>query len=85
MDANRKADQDEWKAWREEMARRTRDKGTVACQELMEAHLEQERPTLLDTKPEVAQQCSVPKEDAKMMPVGGPNKRHRDWKLATEW
>jgi hypothetical protein len=72
MDTDEKADRDEWKAWREEMARRTRDEGTMACQETMEARLEQEKPTSVDTKPEVAQQCEVPKEDAKMMLVGGP-------------
>jgi hypothetical protein len=36
--------------------------------------LEEEEPTSVDTKPEVAHN-EVPKEDAEMMPDGGPRKK----------
>jgi hypothetical protein len=45
-------------------------KETMACQE-MEARPEEEEPTSVDRKPEVAQQREVPNEDAVMKPVKG--------------
>jgi diphthamide synthase subunit DPH2 len=45
-----------------------RDRETLACQE-MEASLEEEEPTSVDMKPEVAQDEKVPVEDATVMPV----------------
>jgi hypothetical protein len=45
---------------------------TMACQE-MEARQE-DKPTSLDRKPEVAEQREVPVEDAEVMPVGEPKK-----------
>jgi hypothetical protein len=47
------------------------DAETIACQE-MEAHLEEEKPASVDTKPEAAQEEEVPIEDATVMPVIEP-------------
>jgi hypothetical protein len=56
----------------------------MACQE-MEAHREEEKPTSVDKKPDVAQQREVPIENAEEMPVGEPRKKWRkDQKLAPE-
>jgi hypothetical protein len=61
-----------------------RDIKTMACQK-MEACLEEEKPTSVDTKPTVAQQEEVPVEDAEVMLVGeAKKKRRRDQKLAVE-
>jgi hypothetical protein len=77
------------KAWGEEICwmrsetTNTR-KETMACQE-MEARQEEEEPSSVDRKPEVAEQREVPVEDAEVMPVGKPKKkRRRDRKLAAE-
>jgi hypothetical protein len=43
----------------------------MACQE-MEAHLQEEKPTSEDMKPEAAERREVPTEDAEVMPVGEP-------------
>jgi hypothetical protein len=51
-------------------------KETMACQE-MEECLEEEKPTSVDRKPEVAQQREVPVEDAVVKPVNGRKRRHR--------
>jgi hypothetical protein len=60
------------------------EEGMMACQD-MEAHPEEEEPTSVNRKPEVAQQQDVPVKDTKVMPVGEPKKkRRRDQKLATE-
>jgi hypothetical protein len=85
MDANmkawrEKADED-MKAWREEIRSVLFEttnprKETMACQE-MEAHQEEKMPTLVDMKPEAAQQEEVPVEDAEVMPVGEPRKKRR--------
>jgi hypothetical protein len=69
------------KAWGEEICwmqfetTNTR-KETMACQE-MEAHQEEDEPSSVDRKPEVAER-EVPVEDAEVMLVGEPKKRHRD-------
>jgi hypothetical protein len=60
------------------------DEKTMACQE-MEARQEEEEPSSVDRKPEVAEQREVPVEDAEVMPVGElKKKRRRDRKLAAE-
>jgi hypothetical protein len=93
MDANMKAWLEkadaEMKTWGEEIrsmrfeTTNTR-KETMACQE-MEARQEEEKPTSLDKKPEVAEQREVPVEDAEVIAVGEPKKkRRRDRKLAAE-
>jgi hypothetical protein len=69
------------KAWREEirsvlLERTNTRKETIACQE-MEAHLEEEEPTSVDRKPEVAQNEEVHVEDAVVKPVKGRKKRQR--------
>jgi hypothetical protein len=51
-------------------------KETMACQE-MEERLDEEEPTSVDRKPEVAQQREVPNEDAVVKPVNGRMRRHR--------
>jgi hypothetical protein len=56
--------------------RACRNQGT-ACQETMEARLEEEKPASMEMKPEVADE-EVPLEDAVEMPVGEPRKRRRD-------
>ncbi|PNF17739.1 hypothetical protein B7P43_G07066 [Cryptotermes secundus] len=61
-----------------------RDEETMPCKGNTVTSLEWEKPTSVDTKSEAAQQYKVPKEDAEMMPVGGPKKRHRNRKLAAE-
>jgi hypothetical protein len=54
-------------------------KETMACLEETEARLEVEgKPASVDTKPEVAHEQEVPREDAEVMPVGEPRKRRRD-------
>jgi hypothetical protein len=51
----------------------------MACRETTEAHLEEEEPTSMDRKPEVAAQQEAPVEDTDMLPVGEPkNKRRKD-------
>jgi hypothetical protein len=57
------------------------EEGTMAFQE-MEARPEEEEPTSLDRKPEVAQKEEVPKEDAIVKPVKGRKRRHRGKKQA---
>jgi hypothetical protein len=60
------------------------EEGTMACQE-MEARQEEEEPTSVDMKSEVAERREVPVEDATVMPVGEPKrKQRRDRKLAAE-
>jgi hypothetical protein len=57
---------------------------TIACQEI-EAHLDEEKPTSVDMKPEAVQQREVPNEDAIVKPVEEPKKkRRRDRRLAAE-
>jgi hypothetical protein len=51
-------------------------KETMTCQGNTKARLEGEEPTSVDMRPEAVQQ--VPREDATVMPVGGPKKRRRD-------
>jgi hypothetical protein len=58
-------------------------KETMACQEI-EARQEEEEPTSVDRKPEVAQQREVPVEDAVLKPVKGRKKRHKGKKKAAE-
>jgi hypothetical protein len=66
----------EIEAWREEIhsmqfeMTNTRTE-TMACQE-MEVRQEEEEPTLVDMKPEAAQQEEVPVEDATVIPVREP-------------
>jgi hypothetical protein len=50
----------------------------MACQEPMEARLEEDKPASEERTPEVAQEQEVTKEDAIEMPVGEPRKRRRD-------
>jgi hypothetical protein len=75
-----KADAD-MKAWGDEICwmqvetTNTR-KETMACQE-MEARQEEEEPSSVDRKPEVAEQREVPVEDTEVMPVGEPKKKRR--------
>jgi hypothetical protein len=52
-------------------------KETMACREKAEARLEEEDPASVDMKPEVAQDETVPVEDATVMPVGQPKKKRR--------
>jgi hypothetical protein len=61
----------------------TNDNGeeTVACQEKMEARLEEEKPASMEMKPEVAQE-EVPREDTAVMPVRGLRKQRRGRKQA---
>jgi hypothetical protein len=89
LDANRKAQQEEIEAWREETrsmqfeTTNTRTE-TMACQE-MEARPEEKKPTSVDMKPEVAEEREVPEENATVMPVEEPKKkRRRDRQLAAE-
>jgi hypothetical protein len=49
----------------------------MACQETVEERLEEEKPASMELKPEVADE-EVPLEDAIVMPVREPRKRHRD-------
>jgi hypothetical protein len=49
----------------------------MACQE-MEAHLEEKKPTSVDTKPEVAQKEEVPVQDAIVTLVRELKKRCTD-------
>jgi hypothetical protein len=56
-------------------------KETMACQE-MEERLEEEEPTSVDRKPEVAHQRVVPVEVAVLKPVKGRKKRQRGKKQA---
>jgi hypothetical protein len=49
-----------------------------ACQETMEARLEQDKPASADKTPEVAHNQEVPRENAVEMPAGEPRKRRRD-------
>jgi peroxiredoxin family protein len=70
-DADRKADRDKRMNTRhEEMVAENepeRDVKTMACQDTMDAHLEEKKPTSVDRKPKVAQQDDVHKEDAETM------------------
>jgi hypothetical protein len=50
---------------------------TMACQEKMEAPLEEKKPVSEDMVPEVAHE-EVPAKDAVVMSVGEPRKRRRD-------
>jgi hypothetical protein len=59
------------RAWRREM---------MACQEMMEAHLECKEPTSEDMESE-AEHWEVPKEHATVETGRAPNKWHRDWHL----
>jgi hypothetical protein len=62
-----------------------RDMETMACREMTEARLEEEKPTTVNRKPEAAEQREVPVEDAEVMPVGEPKKKRRMvQKLAAE-
>jgi hypothetical protein len=57
-------------------------KETMACQE-MEERLEEEKPTSVDRKPEVAQEREVTVEAAVVKPVNGRKKRQRSkWQAA---
>jgi hypothetical protein len=56
---------------------------TMTCQKKTEVRLEEEEPTSVEMKPEVADE-EVPKEDAAVMSVGEPRKRRRDRNLAAE-
>jgi hypothetical protein len=58
-------------------------KETMACQEMVEAHLECEEPTSVDMEPE-AEHWEIPKEDAIVKPIEGQRKRRRDQNLAME-
>ncbi|PNF39353.1 hypothetical protein B7P43_G18361 [Cryptotermes secundus] len=58
------------------------DEEMTACQEKMEAHLEEKEPTSVETKPEVSQQREVPVENAVLKPVRGRKKQHREKKQA---
>jgi hypothetical protein len=64
----------------EETTSNTRQE-TMACREMKE-RLEEEEPTSVETKPEVAHQREVPVEDAVVKPVNGRKKRHRGKKQA---
>jgi hypothetical protein len=44
----------------------------------MEALLGKDDPASVDMTPEVAHEREIPREDAVVMPVGAPKKRHRD-------
>jgi hypothetical protein len=65
----------------ERMTYREDLKETMACQEKMEASLEEEEPASVDMTPDVAHEQEVPKEDAVEMPVGELRKRRRDQRL----
>jgi hypothetical protein len=58
----------------------------MACEEKTEVHLEEEEePTSVEIKPEVADEQEVPVQDAEVVPVGEPGKKRRDRRrLATE-
>jgi hypothetical protein len=58
----------DWKAWQEEM--NDNHDETLAYQK-METCLEEERPTSVETKPEVEKQDEVPNIDAVVQPVKG--------------
>jgi hypothetical protein len=92
-EADRKADREETKAYREDLKEiksgqaelrsivnawltdmRNTPKETMACQETMEARLEEKKPASMDMTPEVAQEQVVPLEDVIVMPVGEPRK-----------
>jgi hypothetical protein len=80
--AERKANHEEMmamiKAWRQTG---TKDNGeeTMACEEKTEVRLEEEEePTSVEMKPEVADDQEVPVEDAEVRSVGEPRKRRRD-------
>jgi hypothetical protein len=51
---------------------------TMACQQTMEARLEEEEPASVDMTPEVSHEQKVPMEDAVVMPVREPRKRRQD-------
>ncbi|PNF33112.1 hypothetical protein B7P43_G15637 [Cryptotermes secundus] len=62
-----------------------RDMETIACQECqeMEAHLEEEKLTSVDGKPETAEEEEeIPVDDAVVKPVKGWKKRHKGKKQA---
>jgi hypothetical protein len=67
------------KAWSSDLkADRENGEETMACQERTEARLEEEEePTSVEMKPEVAHE-EVSREDAAVMPVGEPRNRRRD-------
>jgi hypothetical protein len=50
---------------------------TMACQEAMEARLEEDKPASEDTTPEVAREQEVPGKDAEIVPFGKPRKKRR--------
>jgi hypothetical protein len=81
MEADRKAWQEEMAAMRDRWMNDNHNE-TMACRETMEARLEEKEPTLVDRKPEVAQQLEVPNKDAVLKPVKGWMKRHRGKKQA---
>jgi hypothetical protein len=84
MEADRKADHEmmaKMKAWGGTLDAWSTDtdngEQTMACQETMEVHLEEEKRASMELKSEVAQQ-EVQREDAVFMPVGELRKRRRD-------
>jgi hypothetical protein len=82
MDANLKFMRQEMNAGHKEIMAWLKDlkingEETMTCQEKTEVRLEEEEPTSVEMKPEVAHE-EVPLEDAVVMPVGEPRKRRRD-------
>jgi hypothetical protein len=80
MDARQARMDTDSNAWREEMeaSRNAWSKEMMACQEKMEARLQEEKPASVDMTPEVAHGQEVPREDAVEMPVGEPRKRRQN-------
>jgi hypothetical protein len=70
------------KAWSSDL--KINREETMACQDTMEALLEEDKPASVDMTPEVAHEQEVPVEDATVMPVGEPRKRRRDRNLAAQ-
>jgi hypothetical protein len=57
----------------------------MACKEKTEVRLEEEEePTSVEIKPEVADDQEVPVQDAEVVPVGEPGKKRRDRRLAAK-
>jgi ABC-type Zn2+ transport system substrate-binding protein/surface adhesin len=82
MDANLKSMQERMNAGHKEIMAWLKDlkingEETMACQEKTEARL-QGQPASEDMTLEVAHEHEVPLEDAVVMPVGEPRKRHWD-------
>jgi hypothetical protein len=76
MDANHEKRMARMDAWLKDMRIFRRE--TTACQGMMEARPEEDKPASVDTTPEVEDDQEIPVEDAEVRSVAEPRRRRRD-------